>query len=247
MTSLFRTLFAATLSVAVARSACATDVIEIETRFFEISAKTAAKSKLLSEPRPEGTVRGVIAEKNWRLVMENLAHQRGVDLLSAPRVTTKSGQAAKIEVIREFRYPTTLKPDKKRPGEFIASDYTTRNLGVTVVVTTRLAKGSEIALDINPQLTELLGFKLVTTGKFLPADTADAPLGERLNGPKTMPEKGWQPIFATRSVKTKVLLDSGSTLLLGGLRRSLPDEMPKPKTDRLLFIAVTARAVPATR
>src|SRR5207248_7779161 len=28
------------------------------------------------------------------------------DLLSAPRVTTKSGQRAVIEIVREFRYPT---------------------------------------------------------------------------------------------------------------------------------------------
>ena len=32
--------------------------------------------------------------------------------LSAPRVTTKSGQRAVIEIVREFRYPTQFDPPK---------------------------------------------------------------------------------------------------------------------------------------
>jgi len=36
--------------------------------------------------------------------------RKRVDLLSAPRVTTKSGQRAVIEIVREFRYPTTFTP-----------------------------------------------------------------------------------------------------------------------------------------
>ena len=36
-----------------------------------------------------------------------LNQKKGIDLLSAPSVTTKSGQRAIIEVIRELRYPKT--------------------------------------------------------------------------------------------------------------------------------------------
>lgn len=39
-----------------------------------------------------------------------LNQKKGVDLLSSPRVTTKSGNKAQIEIIREFRYPTEFDP-----------------------------------------------------------------------------------------------------------------------------------------
>jgi general secretion pathway protein D len=44
------------------------------------------------------------------LVIRALNQKKGVDLLSAPRVTTKSGQRAVIEIVREFRYPTQFEP-----------------------------------------------------------------------------------------------------------------------------------------
>ena len=45
-------------------------------------------------------------DPTFQLVMRGLNQKKGVDLLSAPRVTTKSGQRAVIEIIREFKYPT---------------------------------------------------------------------------------------------------------------------------------------------
>lgn len=53
---------------------------------------------------------GVGTDPNFQVVMRALDQKKGVDLLSAPRVTTKSGSRATIEIIREFRYPTEFEP-----------------------------------------------------------------------------------------------------------------------------------------
>ena len=56
------------------------------------------------------SVAGVFTDPQFQLVVRALNQQKGVDLLSAPRVTTKSGQKATIEIIREFIYPTQFQP-----------------------------------------------------------------------------------------------------------------------------------------
>src|SRR5436309_957683 len=50
---------------------------------------------------------GVFTNPQFQVVIRALNQKKGIDLLSAPRVTTKSGQRAIVEVIRELRYPRT--------------------------------------------------------------------------------------------------------------------------------------------
>ena len=55
---------------------------------------------------------GVFTDPQFQVVIRALNQKKGVDLLSAPRVTTKSGQRAVIEIVREFRYPTQFTEPK---------------------------------------------------------------------------------------------------------------------------------------
>jgi general secretion pathway protein D len=57
-----------------------------------------------------GAIAGVFTDPQFQVIIRALNQKKGVDLLSAPRVTTKSGQRAVIEIIREFRYPTEFDP-----------------------------------------------------------------------------------------------------------------------------------------
>ena len=57
---------------------------------------------------------GVFTDPQFQVVIRALNQKKGVDLLSAPKVTTKSGQRAIIEVVREFRYPVRLLPRRFR-------------------------------------------------------------------------------------------------------------------------------------
>src|SRR5690606_8206290 len=55
-------------------------------------------------------IAGVFTDPQFQLVIRALNQKKGVDLLSSPRITTKSGIRAKIEIIREFRFPTEFTP-----------------------------------------------------------------------------------------------------------------------------------------
>src|SRR6202012_310154 len=55
-------------------------------------------------------IAGVFTDPQFQVVIRALNQKKGVDLLSSPKVTTKSGQRAVIEIIREFRYPTEFTP-----------------------------------------------------------------------------------------------------------------------------------------
>ncbi len=117
--------------------------------------------------------------------MRALNQKKGVDLLSAPRVTTKSGQRAVIEVIREFRYPTEFDPPQipqnfgsqsfqgglgtggvtgGSTGAFPVTPTTptafeTRNTGVTLEVEPVIGPdGYTIDLNLVPQVVEFEGF-----------------------------------------------------------------------------------------
>ena len=53
---------------------------------------------------------GVFTNPQFQLVIRALNQKKGVDLMSAPKVTTKSGVKATIKIIREFPYPTEFTP-----------------------------------------------------------------------------------------------------------------------------------------
>src|SRR4029434_1560116 len=53
---------------------------------------------------------GLMTNPQFQVVIRALNQKKGIDLLSAPRVTTKSGQRAVIEIVREFRYATQFTP-----------------------------------------------------------------------------------------------------------------------------------------
>lgn len=53
---------------------------------------------------------GIYTNPQFQLVIRALDQKKGIDLMSAPKVTTKSGAKAKVEIIREFIYPTEFEP-----------------------------------------------------------------------------------------------------------------------------------------
>ena len=45
---------------------------------------------------------GIYDEGAFQMLMRGLSQKKGSDVLTAPSVTAKSGETAKIEIIREF-------------------------------------------------------------------------------------------------------------------------------------------------
>jgi general secretion pathway protein D len=190
-----------------------------------------------------GALAGVFTDPQFQVVIRALNQKKGVDLLSAPRVTAKSGQRAVIEIIREFRYPTEFDPPQipqnfgtggsffgganpnlfgnSSTGSFPVTPTTptafeTRNTGVTLEVEPVIGPdGYTIDLNLVPQVVEFEGF--INYGSPIQSTQTNA-LGQQIVSVIT-PNVINQPIFSTRKVTTSVSVFDGSTVVLGGLMR----------------------------
>src|SRR5207302_7301358 len=117
---------------------------------------------------------GVFTDPQFQVVIRALKQKKGVELLSATRVTTKSDQRAVIEIVREFRYPTTFTPPQvptfssslvggtAAPAVVTPTTpqtFETRNTGVTLEVEPVVGPdGVTIDLNLVPQVVEFEGF-----------------------------------------------------------------------------------------
>jgi general secretion pathway protein D len=182
---------------------------------------------------------GVFTDPQFQLVVRALNQKKGVDLLSAPKVTTKSGQRAVIEIVREFRYPTQFTPPQVPnvsggSGTTVVlpvvapttpSAFETRNTGVTLEVEPVVGPdGVTIDLNLVPQVVEFEGF--INYGSPIlapPAPFTDPLTGmiKLLSGADRILTNNVinQPIFSSRKVTTSVSVWDGQTVVLGGLMR----------------------------
>jgi general secretion pathway protein D len=177
---------------------------------------------------------GVMTNPQFQVVIRALNQKKGIDLLSAPRVTTKSGQRAVIEIVREFRYATQFTPPQvpnitgggSGNGTVSISVVTpttptafeTRNTGVTLEVEPVVGPdGVTIDLNLVPQVVEFEGFINYGSPIF---GINPSILTNALNSQVLLTQNVInQPIFSTRKVTTSVSVYDGSTVVLGGLMR----------------------------
>jgi general secretion pathway protein D len=196
-------------------------------------------------------ITGVFTDPQFQVVIRALNQKKGVDLMSAPSVTTKSGQRATVEVVREFLYPTEFDPPEI-PQQFGAIGQTTlggglggtqsgsfpvtpttpttfemRPVGVRMEVDPVLgADGYTIDLNLSPEVTEFEGF--INYGSPIQTTSTNA-LGQPVPNVLT-PNIINQPVFSSRKVTTAVTIWDGQTVAMGGLIRedvqNVEDKIP---------------------
>jgi hypothetical protein len=130
-----------------------------------------------------------------------------------PTVTTRTGQRAVIEIIREFRYPVTWEdPDPNLTGApATPTAFETRNLGIglevepSIAMVPRPMDAAVIDLEISPNIVFFIGWELGKTPRGLPTRS---------------------PRFsASKHTMTSVSVFEGDTLVIMG-DLELPDENP---------------------
>ena len=200
----------------------------------------------LFNPVPAGTdtvapgvlsVAGIFTDPQFGVVIRALSQRKGVDLMSAPSVTTKAGQRATVEVTREFIYPTEFDPPQiptnvgSSSGTLLGGGstppvpvtpttptaFTMRQVGVRMEVDPTVgADGYTIDLNLAPEVTEFDGFVNYGSPIYSVNTGAGAILDPRV---ELTPNVINQPIFSTRKVQTAVTVWDGQTVALGGLIR----------------------------
>ncbi len=198
-----------------------------------------------SSAPPEGFRSSIILRDDFGLLVRQLNQIRGVDLLSAPRVTTKSGQKATVEIVREFIYPTAFERGQDAAGKprVTPTSFDKTNTGVTLEVTPTVSSRRDV-IDLS------LGWKITNFDGFVGAD--GKPLSAKNEGAEPQ-----FPVFDTHSVTTVASLSSGATVMFGRDGQHLyASEISQPATareerkvspekddERVLFIFVTATLI----
>jgi general secretion pathway protein D len=175
------------------------------------------------------SVAGVFTNPQFQAVLRALNQKKGVDLVSAPKVTTQSGKRATIEIVREFLYPTQFETPKMTAsaGTVYApitpthpSAFEKKPTGITLEVEPTVgADFYTIELNLAPRVIEFDGFinygspvnvsvQYTTPLLTLPSTTFEAT-------PNTIN----QPVFSVREVTTQVSVYDGQTVVMGGFMR----------------------------
>lgn len=186
---------------------------------------------------------GIFNKGTMQVIMRGLSQKKGTDVMTAPSITAKPGEKAKIEVIREFIYPTDY-TEPQLPND-VGSNYNdssnwggtgntnpasistfpvtpatptgfqTRPVGVTLDIEPNIGEDDSAVIDFKfiPEIVEFDGF--INYGS--PISTA----GIDSNGnPTTVvitENRIEMPVFSTRRVDTALNIYDGHTVAIGGL------------------------------
>ncbi len=192
---------------------------------------------------------GLFSDGQVQMIMRGLSQKKGVDLMTAPSVTARSGDKASIEVIREFIYPTEYEPPEIPTnvggggGIFgggggggggnipvtpaTPTAFETKNTGVTLEIEPRIGD-NDFVIDLRflPQIVEFEGF--INYGSPIQSPSTDI-FGNPVNAILTE-NRIEMPVFSKRSVDTSLTIYDGYTVAVGGLMRedvqNVEDKVP---------------------
>lgn len=189
------------------------------------------------------SIAGVFSEPQFQLVIRALNQKKGIDLMSAPKVTTRSGAEATVKIINEFIYPKQYTPPQipqstvnngnalvinnanQTPPTItpaFPTDFTKQDLGVVLKATPTVGPdGYTIDLSLNPKVTDFDGFinygSPINSVGYKPSLSTPGiiePYAQTLTTNTIN-----QPVFSIREVNTMVTVWDGQTVALGGLIR----------------------------
>ena len=152
----------------------------------------------------------------YDVIISALDQSSGADVLSAPRVVTKSGEEAVIRVGERHYFPETFEGDVSQATmlNIAYEGFEETLLGVELSVTPEV-DGNQIELGLHPRITELAGWQQhQLAGANSIYNYRQNQVGQRyMHGPVVAK----LPIFKIREIETSVRIADGSTIGMGGL------------------------------
>ncbi len=136
------------------------------------------------------------------------------DVLSAPKVTTKSGSEAIIRVAETHRYPQDydVETGQRTSPVVKPQDWEDFDIGVSLKVTPVVNPDSDtIDLELHPESVKFLDFEEYRVG----SNGYTPPLGSDMALDSSLIAK--MPYFRRRSIETQITIADGHTIAMGGL------------------------------
>ena len=190
-------------------------------------------------------VNAFLGNADLSMILHMLSQRSDTDLLSAPKVVTKSGQEATIKVVTIYRYPqdydvtiqstssgsSTTSVTGGGSGKVLPmvepQNFETQEVGVILVCTPDVsAEGQMINLQLKPQVIGEPTWR--DYGMKVPISAVEGEVPSNTDRWFNVPME--QPFFKERSIETHVSIYNGATIVMGGLiteeRKSMEDKIP---------------------
>lgn len=159
----------------------------------------------------------VLSNGDIDLRISALEQQGTADVMSAPRVTAKSGTEAIIRVAETHRYPQDydVTTGQRTSPVVRPQDWEDFDMGVSLRVTPVVdAESNTISLELYPELMVFKGFEQYVVGyNAYDAGGNDSTAA----GGDGSPFFTQMPFFERRYVETQVTIADGHTLMMGGM------------------------------
>ena len=151
------------------------------------------------------------------LAISAMEQEGTADVLSAPKITTKSGNEAVIRVSERHRFPQdyNVETGQRTAPVVVPQDWEDYDLGVVLNVTPVVdSESNTIDLDLRPEITKLLGYdRYQVAYNVYDSGTTDRVVIEG-DGSELVAR---MPFFEKRTIETQVTISDGSTVVMGGL------------------------------
>ena len=247
--------------------------VEIESKFIEIAKSSALKlEKSVPPSAPVSSVfhrifapfaaqaspdsplifrSSLVLPEEIDSLVRQLNQTKDVDLLSAPRVTTKSELKATIEIIREFIYPTAFQQNKGPFAKPVTTptNFDKKNTGLTLEVTPTIEPDGKMIdplarLD-DHELRRLRGYRRQTGTPQTKRACRKECRARDFRYSTRAPSAPWQPFPRVRPScsagrRSTTLFRKSLRFAMGEAERKRPSEKDD---DRLLLIFVKATLV----
>ena len=200
-------------------------------------------------------INAFLGNADLSMILHMLSQRSDTDLLSAPKVVTKSGNEAVIKVVTIYRFPqdydVTIQSTSSGSGNSVSGSTTggsdgkilpmvepqnfeQQEVGVILTVTPELSPEGLINLALEPKVISEPTWK--DYGMRVPMSAVMSSSAQTLAMMSGEEDMNWftvpmeQPFFKERSINTHVTLYNGSTIVMGGLiteeRKSMEDKIP---------------------
>ena len=200
-------------------------------------------------------VNAFLGNADLSMILHMFSQRSDTDLLSAPKVVTKSGNEAVIKVVTIYRFPqdydvtiqstssgssttsvgsTTGGSDGKILPMVEPQNFEQQEVGVILTVTPELSPEGLINLALEPKVISEPTWK--DYGMKVPMSAVMSSAAQTMALASGNEDMNWfnvpmeQPFFKERSINTHVTLYNGSTIVMGGLiteeRKSMEDKIP---------------------
>lgn len=187
--------------------------VEIGAKFIEMTPALAEKFF----GNTPGQFQSILKKEAFEKLIESLSQAQGLDIASTPKVITRSGQRAIVQVVREFPYPSEFSPPKDPQTPPTPNAFETKAVGLTLEVELLAANDERIILNLTPRMVELLGFVDYAGAKPKISDPKEDTIQAAMRPAANASAAINQPVFRTREMQTTAVLRSGETVVLGGL------------------------------